>query len=106
MNLCASFNLECAHSIEAMGMPVLHGHSYVVTVCVASSPDKAVPLPDLQGWAAEIQKQLDHRNLNDVLDCPTMEAIVRYVRRNWPGPELRAVRVARPTIGASAEWAA
>lgn len=108
MKLCASFNIECAHCVEEpLGVSRIHGHSYVVRVCVASRHDEPTSLPALQSAAATIQASLDHRKLNDVLkDQPTMEAIVQFVRMNWRGPDLCAVSVSRPTLGVSAEWEA
>lgn len=106
MNLCVSFNIECAHSIEQpIGVPILHGHSYMVEICVPSSAEFPVPLPQIQGWAELVKHRLDHTNLNDVLDdAPTMEAIVRFVRRKWLGPDPVRVKVWRPTLGVGAEW--
>lgn len=70
-----------------------------------SNPDFPVPMPQIQGYAGLVQNKLDHRNLNDLFDeAPTMEAMVRYVQRNWLGPDPVSIKVWRPTLGVSAEW--
>ncbi|HSW83504.1 MAG TPA: 6-carboxytetrahydropterin synthase [Usitatibacter sp.] len=108
MRLSTTFNIECAHTIEEpVGVPVLHGHSYLITVSVGTSPEAPAPLPELQRFAGMVQSRLDHRHLNDLLaGRSTMEAIISFVRLAWPGPQLVGVKVERPTIGASAEWSA
>lgn len=106
MRLSTTFNLECSHQIEQpIGVPVLHGHSYLVTLSIRSSAVNPVPLPQLQGYAGLLRSRLDHKHLNEVLaDPPTMEAIIAFILEHWRGPRLMGVKVERPTVGASAEW--
>ena len=71
----------------------LHGHSYRVEVHVAG------PIAEESGWVIDfaeikaafkpLQKQLDHRYLNEVegLENPTSEVLVRWIWRRLK-PEL------------------
>jgi 6-pyruvoyltetrahydropterin/6-carboxytetrahydropterin synthase len=78
----------------------LHGHNYSVEVILASETlDETGFVVDynaLSAFRAILDDELDHRNLNDVLPCPTTaEHLARYLfdraRALWT--EVVAIRV-------------
>lgn len=80
------FAFSASHQLE--GLPDdhpcsrLHGHNYRVRVCVeAAELDPVgfvVDYGELKGFGAWIDRELDHRHLNDVLiDNPTAENLAR-----------------------------
>ncbi|GIL29055.1 6-pyruvoyl trahydropterin synthase family protein [Actinocatenispora comari] len=82
-----TLSFEAAHHLP--GLPEghkcgrSHGHSYQVTVVLAADdlvpPGFVVDFGDLSPLRSYIDDQLDHRNLNDVLDIPpTSERLARH----------------------------
>ena len=59
----------------------LHGHNWIVTVyCRAKELDENGMVTDFSHIKQNIQGQLDHKNLNEVIPCnPTAENIARWV---------------------------
>lgn len=99
--------VECAHTMPgALGVSVLHGHSYWLQFFANSPAAHPVLLKLMQGWAREVAEQIDHRNLNDVLQVPdaTMEALAEHAAGLWCGAELTRVVVRRDSIGCGVEW--
>lgn len=91
------FHFSASHILE--GLPDdhpcgrLHGHNYKVTLFLASTSldDKGfvVDYGDLATFKQYIDAKLDHRHLNDVMDCnPTAENLARklylFAEVFWP----------------------
>jgi 6-pyruvoyltetrahydropterin/6-carboxytetrahydropterin synthase len=59
----------------------LHGHNWIITVfCKAEKLDQNGMIIDFKVIKEKIHKQLDHKNLNEVLDFnPTAENIARWI---------------------------
>jgi len=98
------FHFSASHIIE--GLPEehpcgrLHGHNYIVELVLAAekldSVGFVVDLGDLKPFKKIIDDELDHRHLNDVLDCPTTSeniALYLYNRVKDIWPQIRSVRV-------------
>jgi 6-pyruvoyltetrahydropterin/6-carboxytetrahydropterin synthase len=103
------FSFEAAHRLP--GLPAghkcsrPHGHSYTVEVIVAAGelagPGFVADFADLTPLRGYLAGELDHRDLNDVLDIePTSENLARYLydwcQGNVPLPgtaRVEAVRV-------------
>lgn len=81
------FTFEAAHHLPHLppehkcSRP--HGHSYTVLVDIsASSLDDrgfVVDYGDLDPLADWIQREFDHRDLNDIIDPTTAEVLARYI---------------------------
>jgi 6-pyruvoyltetrahydropterin/6-carboxytetrahydropterin synthase len=72
------FTFEAAHSLPQL--PVghkcrnLHGHSYVVEIHCSGPLDArgfVVDYAEISAAVRPVLDRLDHRNLNDILPCPT-----------------------------------
>jgi 6-pyruvoyltetrahydropterin/6-carboxytetrahydropterin synthase len=98
------FHFSASHQLLTLpdGHPCkrLHGHNYVVELVLeAATLDEhgfVVDYGDLKPFKEMIDRELDHRHLNDVLPYPTSaENIARYLydwaRKCWP--QVAAVRV-------------
>lgn len=101
---------EAAHAIDATGAPdayrKIHGHSYVVTACVAATA------PGPEGWVVDLGAldealksvlgELDHSMLNDIpgLERPTFENILLWVdaKMRAKGYPPSRLEIERPTV--------
>ncbi|MDR2684117.1 MAG: 6-carboxytetrahydropterin synthase [Prevotellaceae bacterium] len=86
------FNFSASHVLNGLkdGHPCsfLHGHNYVATFCFrADCLNEAgfvVDYKNLDCIKKFIDKTLDHRHLNDVLDFnPTAENIAKYLHQTF-----------------------
>lgn len=60
----------------------LHGHTWKVEVQISGDLDENGTVVDfikLKVWLRDIIDQLDHKNLNDIIDNPTCELIAEYI---------------------------
>lgn len=81
----------------------MHGHNYIVVVELSAPPEELTnagfvrDLSELNVVKSWIDKEIDHRHLNDVLGelNPSAEHIAQWIFSRWKGkfPELTAVRV-------------
>lgn len=105
IELWTTITVECAHTLRvANGIGKVHGHSYWLQFFVASTAARPAPLPELQSHALSVFTLLDHRNLDDLMAEPTMEAIAEYAASKWGGPELTRVVVRRDSMSCGVEW--
>jgi 6-pyruvoyltetrahydropterin/6-carboxytetrahydropterin synthase len=84
MILRRSFTFDAAHSIRRMGRcENLHGHTYRLTVSLNGEPDANGIVMDFRELRDRVQEhvlsELDHRYLNDVVENPTAENLVRWI---------------------------
>lgn len=102
--IAKQFHFSASHIIE--GVPDdhpckrLHGHNYVVELILQgeslNDTGFLVDYHDLVLFKEIIDKELDHRHLNDVLPCPTTAehmAYYLYQRASHLWPNVVAVRV-------------
>ena len=96
-----SFKFEAAHSLphlpEGHKCRNVHGHSYVVTVEVASEElDQdgfVVDYAEISAAVKPVIARLDHQNLNDLMSCrTTAENIAAWLFHEIP-VRLRSVTV-------------
>ncbi|WP_432026087.1 6-pyruvoyl trahydropterin synthase family protein [Streptomyces sp. 1222.5] len=80
----------------------MHGHNYVIELELAADDASLLPVGfvrdygDLSAFKEWMDKQLDHRHLNDVMDeNPTAENMAAWVYKTWvmEFPELTCVRI-------------
>ncbi len=98
------FHFSASHIIEGLpdGHPCgrLHGHNYVAEIILAAEYLNpigfVVDYNALSPFKDIIEKELDHRHLNDILPCPsTAEHMAKYLydRAKAIWPEVVAVRI-------------
>lgn len=106
VTITKEFHFSASH--ELPGLPSwhpctrLHGHNYVVTLEL-SAPRERLIFPgfvrdyrELDEFRLWLDKTLDHRHLNEVLEvAPTAENLAIWIFETWVErlPELTAVRV-------------
>lgn len=60
----------------------LHGHNYIIRVGIEGEVDHrgfVVDYGDLAGFGRYVDRSLDHRHLNEVVDQPTAERIAYHL---------------------------
>ncbi|WP_026928863.1 6-pyruvoyl trahydropterin synthase family protein [Glycomyces tenuis] len=106
LTITKEFHFSASHVLE--GLPSwhpcsrMHGHNYVVVLELSAPDHKLVPpgfvrdYNDLDKFKQWMDKTLDHRHLNEVMEVqPTSEVLARWIYDRWieEFPELTAVRV-------------
>ena len=76
--------ISASHMLETSSASAcnnLHGHNWIITVyCEREELDDFGMVIDYKDITYKIEQVLDHRNLNDVLECnPTAENIAKWV---------------------------
>lgn len=84
MLLTREFSFSAAHTLQrAKGEEgALHGHNYEFRITVKGDPEDGmvVDVNELSDLVEEkVVRALDKKNLNDILDIPTMENIALWV---------------------------
>jgi 6-pyruvoyltetrahydropterin/6-carboxytetrahydropterin synthase len=91
VEVAKTFRFEAAHRLPNHGGECArpHGHSYRVEICVAGpvkasdgSPDEGmvIDFDELTAdWNSRLKPQLDHRDLNELLEVPTAENIAAWI---------------------------
>ena len=84
MLVTRKFEFDSAHKLEGLGVNEsnLHGHRYVLEVSV-NGPVKNDVVMDIakikEVVNQEVMENLDHHNLNDLIENPTMENIAMWI---------------------------
>lgn len=88
MELSVEFTFAAAHRLMKYNGPCfhLHGHNYTLFVTVSGEPDAESGLIlDFHDLEMIVQSHvltvLDHRYLNDTIENPTAEEIIRWIWR-------------------------
>lgn len=81
--ISASHHLQLSYDSKCTAT---HGHNWRITVCCKSAQLNADGMvTDFSGVKQRIKRQLDHKDLNTVLDFnPTAENIARWICDNTP----------------------
>ena len=97
------FSFSASHVLDQLGKDHpcarMHGHNYVVGLYLKSETLNACGFvkdyKSLEFVKQYIESTLDHRHLNDVIDCPTSENIACFLYNQFKPeiPELYAVEV-------------
>ena len=112
IEITQQFGFDAAHYLEDAPSGVnrrMHGHSFYAEVTLSGEPD-----PE-KGWVRDfgeintvlmsIRGELDHQLLNEIagLGAPTLENLARHIFREAKArlPEVRRVRLSRPSSGQS-----
>jgi 6-pyruvoyl-tetrahydropterin synthase len=96
MKAFKSFYFEAAHSLP--GNPMVHGHSYRVTLWFATSIENPVNLSGINKVEWQVKRIIDHRMLNEFIDNPTMESISAYLT-NYARAIIDAQRIQVELLG-------
>jgi 6-pyruvoyltetrahydropterin/6-carboxytetrahydropterin synthase len=113
--LTKSFGFEAAHSLAGTtfgeASEEIHGHSFRADVTIRGVPDPTsamvTDLGLLERSIADVQKQLDHKLLNNVagLGLPTLENLTRFIwERVQDAGQVTRVSVHRPSCGESCTY--
>ncbi|MFE5893928.1 6-pyruvoyl trahydropterin synthase family protein [Streptomyces sp. NPDC002285] len=100
------FEFSASHQLSGLApehqCARMHGHNYVIELELEADDKALLPVGfvrdygDLSAFKAWLDKHLDHRHLNDVMDeNPTAENMAVWVYRTWSMEfsELTCVRV-------------
>jgi len=104
MDLSVEYRFSAAHSIKIKGEPEpLHGHDFRIRITLSGKPDEDGFIIDFLELEKIVQKlvidELDHKNLNEIFEQPTVENIGIWIFRRLKEPlkgknyYLREVRV-------------
>jgi 6-pyruvoyltetrahydropterin/6-carboxytetrahydropterin synthase len=115
LEITQQFSFDAAHYLGAAPTDSnrrMHGHSFYAEVTLRGEPDPSSgwlrDFAELGAALTEIRDLLDHRVLNDIpgLSPPTLENLARFVFREARQrlPEVRRVRVSRPSLGQSCSY--
>ena len=101
MEIAAAHRLDLDYESKCT---VLHGHNWIITVyCQAEELDANGMVIDFKNVKHMVHRQLDHKVINDVLDCnPTAENIAKWIA-DQVGPRCYRVTV-QESEGNVAEW--
>lgn len=77
MKAYKSFYFEASHTLP--DNPQIHGHSYLVRLWFATSPETPVELAQIEKLEWQLHRFVDHKHLNDMIKSPTMEQISAYL---------------------------
>ena len=84
-------HIESAHSV---GSGPLHGHTFRIEVTVEGEYEKGIDFHVFEREVNKIVKELDHKNLNEILNPPVIENIARYIAEKLKGKyKVREVKV-------------
>jgi 6-pyruvoyl-tetrahydropterin synthase len=103
MKIRKTVTFEAAHTLPFHKN--VHGHSYSVTIELDGVLDKShneisgviMPFGTIE---RTIKDNLDHKNLNKIIDKPTMENVALYIGRLFPGAK---IILCRPSCGEEVE---
>lgn len=96
-SISKTFSFEAAHHLPSLPpdhkCSRVHGHSYTVMVTVAANglrgPGWVMDFADLNPLGDYLDRVLDHRDLNEVLDFePTSERLARHLHE-WCTGDIR-----------------
>jgi 6-pyruvoyltetrahydropterin/6-carboxytetrahydropterin synthase len=85
MKLGVQLQFDAAHSLPKYEGKCknIHGHTYTAEVTVVGKVDSnthfVLDYFILKKLLGEVLAKLDHRYLNEILDCPTSERIAQYI---------------------------
>ena len=104
MKAYKKFWFEASHTLP--DNPQVHGHSYLVTVWVATSASSPVSLAAFKTLEWQLHRFVDHTHLNDKIPSPTMESIAAYlmdkgrqlIRLQNINVDLISIDVERPSL--------
>lgn len=75
----------------------LHGHNYVVEIIAAGEMEQErgwlVDFAEVDAFAKPVIAQLDHQNLNDIIENPTAEWLCWWIHARLPVKYVETVRV-------------
>lgn len=112
--IAKTFEFSASHQLEHLPpdhqCARLHGHNYTVTIEL-SAPELddqhfVVDFGVLAVFKTMLDKEFDHRHLNDIIGCPTSERLARHFFNRAAilyGEKVVAVRVGE-TPKTWAEW--
>jgi 6-pyruvoyltetrahydropterin/6-carboxytetrahydropterin synthase len=94
-----SYRFEAAHRLpwHPGKCAALHGHSYRLEVCVSGSIDAQGMVMDFADLDEVVEnlvvRQLDHRNLNELLANPTAELLAGWIAQQLEGLAWSTIRL-------------
>jgi len=97
MKLTKIFTFHAAHHIpDHPTCGGVHGHTYTLEVTISGRSDKDM-LIDFKHLDEAIRrhviKKVDHKDLNEIMDIPTAENIVKWIWRQLKGVCANQLRV-------------
>jgi 6-pyruvoyltetrahydropterin/6-carboxytetrahydropterin synthase len=116
IEISQTFSFDAAHHLSAGAAENrrLHGHSFYVEVTLRGEPDAASgflrDFGEVDAGLKAVRELLDHRLLNEVegLGNPTLENLARFifVQAKDRLPQVRRVKISRPSYGQSCSYEA